>query len=111
MDCALIDYNETDGITTYMKHSLSASHLLPYDKGKFFSQNIKSKIIHFSHSDRKFLFVDEHHIYELATFTRVCFPIQDLPDEDKDSRMREVVRENRNCYLLSVVNAFKLAGQ
>ena len=42
VDCALWYYTETDGITSYMKHSLSATHLLPYEEGKFFSQNRKS---------------------------------------------------------------------
>ena len=38
VDCALVDYNKEDAITTYMKHSLSETHQLPYDEGKFFSQ-------------------------------------------------------------------------
>ena len=87
-----MDYNETDAITTYMKDSLSVC------KGKFFSQKMKSKIFHLP-SDRKFLFVDGQHIYELMTFTRVCFPIQDHPWADLEDDVREVVRENRYCYI------------
>ena len=41
VDCALIDYTEDDAITTYMKHSLSATHHLDYDKGKFLSLILK----------------------------------------------------------------------
>ena len=34
VDCKLIQYQEEDAITTYMKHSMVASHLLDYDKGQ-----------------------------------------------------------------------------
>ena len=36
VDCALMDYTENDAITTYIKNSLSDTHQLPYDHGKFF---------------------------------------------------------------------------
>ena len=39
VDCALLEYTKEDAITTYMKHSLSVTHQLPYDKGKFVTQN------------------------------------------------------------------------
>ena len=65
----------------------------------FFSKNVEFKINNFPLSDRKFLFVDEHHIYELTTFRRVCFPIQDHPWADLEDDVREVVREKRYCYI------------
>ena len=39
VDCALMDYSKEDAITTYMKHSLTETHQLPYDAGKFLRQN------------------------------------------------------------------------
>ena len=104
-----MDYTENDAITTYMKHSLSDTHQLPYDHGKGFCKNVESEINNFPLSDRKFLFVDEQHIYELTTFRRVCFPIQDHPWPDLEFDVREVVRENRNpvsfqCFFHSQVN-------
>ena len=55
------------------------------------------------------MFLDEQHVYELTTFTRVCFPLKDHPWPDIEFRMREVVRENRNpfscqCFFHSQVN-------
>ena len=76
----------------------------------FFSKNVEFKINNFPLSDRKFLFVDEHHIYELTTFRRVCFPIQDHPWPDLESDVREVVREKRNWYQL-LLRFVKLTGQ
>ena len=34
VDCELIQYQEEDAITIYMKHSMVASHLSSYDKGQ-----------------------------------------------------------------------------
>ena len=110
VDCALMDYTENDAITTYMKHSLSDTHQLPYDHGKGFCKNVESEINNFPLSDRKFLFVDEQHIYELTTFRRVCFPIQDHPWPDLESDVREVVREKKNWYKL-LLRFVKLTGQ
>ena len=108
--CKLMDYTKNDAVTIYMKHSLSATLQLPYDHGKFFSKNVESEINNFPLSDRKFLFVDEQHIYELTTFTRVCFPIQDHPWPDLVDDVREVVRGKRNCCQ-SLTRFVKLAGQ
>ena len=55
-------------------------------------------------SDRKFLFLGAQHVYELETFTRVCFPIQDLPCPDLDKYAIEVVRENQGNLIIRTSN-------
>ena len=89
MECVLIDYQEKDAITTFMKHSNTQ---LPYDKGKFITKNIWNLR---ELSDRQFLFITAQHVSELETFTRVCFPIKTQPWPDLRFDVREVMREER----------------
>ena len=44
-------------------------------------------------TDRQLLFLDSQSVYELANFSRVCFPIQDHPSPDLAGSVREVVRD------------------